>query len=169
MTVFCTQFGFHSSPPTSAPPQPLTYGGTDVRCKQIDENRTNKINKNQSVLGVLWLYPVKRSLCSLPDDATINEIPVIDCFTLLWRLETGQCGHDRRRKKEILLWSAAETGIVCETNVCWMPRDRHCSNPTPFYLFFFSYNPHKYALFCSSFRCPPPSAYPPRKITARLD
>lgn len=169
MTVFCTQFGFHSSPPTSAPPQPLTYGGTDVRCKQIDENRTNKINKNQSVLGVLWLYPVKRSLCSLPDDATINEIPVIDCFTPLWRLETGQCGHDRRRKKEILLWSAAEMGIVCETNVCWMPRDRHCSNPTPFYLFFFSYNPHKYALFCSSFRCPPPSAYPPRKITARLD
>lgn len=44
---------------------------------------TNKINKNQTVLALLRLYPVERALCSLPDDATINEIPVIDCFKLL--------------------------------------------------------------------------------------
>lgn len=98
--------------------------------KQIDENGTNKINKNQAAVAPLWLYPVERELCSLPDDATINEIPVIDCFKLLWRLETGQSGQDRRRKREILLSSASEPGAVYETNACWMPRDGHCSKPT---------------------------------------
>lgn len=166
-TVRCAQFCFHFSPPTSAPPQPLTYGGTDVRCKQIDENCTNEINKNPAVLAPLLLYPLKRTLCSLPDDATINEIPVIDCFKLLWRLETGQCGQDRRRKRKNILCSASEMGTVCETNVCRMPGDRRCSQPIRFYLAF-SYSPHKYALLCSSCHWPPPSGYPSRKMTVHL-
>lgn len=164
--------------PGSAPilrhPPPLArsrwhMGEQTSGTKQIDENGTNKINKNQAAVAPLWLYPVERELCSLPDDATINEIPVIDCFKLLWRLETGQSGQDRRRKREILLSSASEPGAVYETNACWMPRDGHCSKPTWFYLLFLLFNPNKYALFWTSFRRPPPSAHPPRKITARLD
>lgn len=113
-----THFGFHLFPSAQTSLQQLTYGGTDICCNQIDENCTNKINKNQTVLSLLWLYPVKRKLRSLPDDATINEIPLIDCFKPLWRLERGQCSHDQGRKKEILLGSASKTGTDCETKDC---------------------------------------------------
>lgn len=132
----------HPLPP---PPRSRWHMGeqTSSASKLIqNENCTNEINKNPAVLGLLWLYPVKRTLCSLPDDATINEIPVIDCFKLLWRLETGQCEHDRRRKKKKTLFCFRYRNRN-------LPRDRHCSEPTRFYLAF-SYNPYKYALFCCS-------------------
>lgn len=109
---------FHSLLRTSARLQPLTYGGTDVGRNHADGNCTKQINKNQTVLSLLWHYLAKRKLCSLPDDATINEIPVIDCFKPCWRLERGQCRHDRGRKEEFVLGAASKTGTLCETNVC---------------------------------------------------
>lgn len=98
--------------PTLRHPPPLARsrwhtGEQTSGAKQIDENCTNKINKNQAAVAPLWLSPVERELCSLPDDATINEIPVIDCFKLLWRLETGRVGKiagEREKFSSLLLW-----------------------------------------------------------------
>lgn len=103
---------------TPARRQPRTYGGTDVGRSHADGNWTKKINKNQTVPSLPWHCLAKPELCSLPDDATINEIPVIDCFKPCWRLERGQCGHGRGGKKEFLLGAASKTGTLCETNVC---------------------------------------------------